>query len=68
MWRFQRHQLIVYVHKKLEKYIKENKKSALAKLMFKKLIWIDIKINDELPRDQFKVYSRKRKKDVTNEV
>ena len=60
--------LIVYVHKKLEKYIKENKKSALAKLMFKKLIWIDIKINDELPRDQFKVYSRKRKKDVTNEV
>ena len=60
--------LIIYVHEELKHYIKENKQSSLTKLMFMKLMWIEIKVDSDMPKNQFRVYSKKRKKDVTKEV
>ena len=36
--------------------------------MFKKLMWIEIKLNEKLHSNEFRVFSKKRKKDITNEV
>jgi hypothetical protein len=36
--------------------------------MFRKLMWIEIKTDDSLHVNTFRVFSKKRKKDVTNEV
>ena len=36
--------------------------------MFKKLMWIEIKLEEKLNSNEFRVYSKKRKKDVTHEV
>ena len=66
--KFRDRRLIIYVNKNLESYIMQNKKRSLNKFMFKKLMWIEIKIDSELTSSEFKVYSKKRKKDVTNEV
>ncbi|MBI45609.1 MAG: ribonuclease G [Candidatus Marinimicrobia bacterium] len=60
--------LIIYTHKKIEEYVYTNKKSNLNKLMFKKLMWIEIKTDPTLNVNEFKVFSKKRKKEVTDEV
>jgi len=60
--------LIIYVNKKVEEYILNSKRKSLNKLMFKKLMWIEIKIDKSLHINNFRVFSKKRKKDVTNEV
>jgi ribonuclease G len=60
--------LIIYVNKKVEEYILNSKKKSLNKLMFKKLMWIEIKLDKSLHINDFRVFSKKRKKDVTNEV
>ena len=60
--------LIIYVNKKVEEYILNSKKKSLNKLMFKKLMWIEIKTDKSLHINDFRVFSKKRKKDVTNEV
>jgi len=36
--------------------------------MFKKLMWIEFKTDSKLNINEFKVFSKKRKKDVTDEV
>ena len=36
--------------------------------MFRKLMWIEIKVDESLHINNFRVFSKKRKKDVTNEV
>ena len=60
--------LIVYVNEKLNEYIKISKKKAINTLIFKNWIWIDLKVDSLLKNNEFTVFSRKRKKDVTNEV
>jgi len=60
--------LIIYVNKKVEEYILNSKKKSLNKLMLKKLMWIEIKTDEILHINNFRVFSKKRKKDVTNEV
>ena len=60
--------LIIYVNEEIEKYLKTAKRSSLNKYMFKKLMWIEIKLDQKLHSNEFRVYSKKRKKDVTNEV
>ena len=60
--------LIIYVHKEVEEYIYKSKKKSLNKFMFKKLMWIEIKIDISLNINEFKVFSKKRKKDVTDEI
>ena len=60
--------LIIYVHKDIEEHIYDNKKSDLNKLMLRKLMWIEIKTDQSLNINEFKVFSKKRKKEVTDEV
>ena len=60
--------LIIYVNKLVEEFISTSKKKSLNKLMFRKLMWIEIKIDPTLNIHEFKVYSKKRKKDVTDQV
>ena len=60
--------LIIYVHKEIEQHIYNNKKGALNKLMFRKLMWIEIKTDSSVNINEFKVFSKKRKKEVTDEV
>ena len=60
--------LIVYVNEQLNDFIKNSKKKAINKLMFRNWVWIDLKIDPVLKINDFRVFSRKRKKDITNEV
>tara|TARA_Y100001970_G_scaffold171602_1_gene209767 strand:- start:11 stop:1528 length:1518 start_codon:yes stop_codon:yes gene_type:complete len=60
--------LIVYVDEGMHKYINNNKNKIINTLIFKNWIWIELKIDNSLNSNEFKVYSKKRKKDVTNEV
>ena len=60
--------LIIYTHKKIEEHVYANKKSDLNKLMFKKFMWIEIKTDPSLNINEFKVFSKKRKKEVTDEI
>ena len=49
-------------------YIKNTKKTAVNKLMFKNWLWINMKIDPKLKTNEYRVFSKKRKKDITNEV
>ena len=49
-------------------YINNNKKKIINTLIFKNWIWIELKIDNSLNSNDFRVFSKKRKKDVTNEV
>ena len=60
--------LVIFVHEKVEDYILNSKKKGLNKIMLRKIMWIQIKKDDSLNISDFRVYSKKRKKDVTNEV
>ena len=60
--------LIVYVNNDMYNYINNNKNKIINTLIFKNWIWIELKIDDSLNSNNFRVYSKKRKKDVTNEV
>ena len=60
--------LILYVNEDMEHYIKNNKKNSISKLILQNWIWIEVKVDNKLETHQFNVYSRSKKKDVTNEV
>ena len=60
--------LILYVNKHIYEYITKTREKTINSLIFKNWIWIELKIDDSINSNQFKVYSKKRKKDVTNEV
>ena len=44
------------------------KKAAINKLIFKNWIWINLKIDTNLKSNEYRIFSKKRKKDVTSEV
>ena len=60
--------MIIYVNEEIEKYLKTAKRKSLNRYMFKKLMWIEIKLDQKLHSNEFRVFSKKRKKDITNEV
>ena len=60
--------LIVFVDEGMHNYINNNKNKIINTLIFKNWIWIELKIDNSLNSNEFRVYSKKRKKDVTNEV
>ena len=60
--------LILYVNEQMDEYFKKTRKNSIAKLIFKNWIWIETKIDPNLLSNQYRVYSKSRKKDVTNEV
>ena len=49
-------------------YIKNTKKSVVNKLMLKNWLWINLKIDPKLKTNNYRIFSKKRKKDVTHEV
>ena len=60
--------LVLYVNESMDNYFKNTRKNSIAKLIFKNWIWIESKIDSSLQSNQYRVYSKSRKKDVTNEV
>ena len=66
--KFSDKRLIIYVNEQMYDYIKNTKKSAVNKLMFKNWLWITLKIDSSLNNNEYTVFSKKRKKDITNEV
>ena len=60
--------LILYVNKHIYEYITKTREKTINSLIFKNWIWIELKIDDSINSNEFRVYSKKRKKDVTNEV
>ena len=60
--------LILYVNKFIYDYITKTKEKTINSLIFKNWIWIELKIDNSINSNEFRVYSKKRKKDVTNEV
>ena len=66
--KFKDRRLILYVNENMYNYFKTTRKNSIAKLIFKNWIWIESKIDPKLLSNQYRVYSKSRKKDVTNEV
>ena len=66
--RFNDRRLILYVNKSVNNYLTKTKEKIVNTLIFKNWIWIELKIDDSIHSNEFRVYSKKRKKDVTNEV
>mgnify|MGYP006089019997 CR=1 FL=1 len=60
--------LIVYLSPKEANYILKEKKHFTKNFLFKNWMLITIKPNPELELNNFVVYSKKQRKDVTNEV
>ena len=54
--------LILYINENMDKYFRETRKNSIAKLIFKNWIWIELKIDESLHSNEFRVYSKKRRK------
>ena len=66
--KFSDKRLIIYLHPDEANYILKEKKQFIKNLLFKNWMLIDIKPNSELALNNFMIYSKKQRKDVTNEV
>ena len=60
--------LRIDIHPQMATYIHETKSKVIAGFMWQNWILIEVKDNPEVPIDSFRVYSKKRRKDVTDEV
>ncbi len=66
--KFSDRRLSFIVHPDLAKYIQDNRSKLLKGFMWDNWMIIDLKEDDTLALDEFRVYSKKRKRDVTAEV
>ncbi len=60
--------LIITVHSSLAEYLNETKLKVVKNFMWQHWVWLEIKADDTLYPDNFRVYSKRRKTDVTDEV
>jgi len=60
--------LRIDLHPDMADYIYQTKSKVISSFMWKNWILIEIQKNPEIPRDSFRIYSKKRRKDVTDEV
>lgn len=60
--------LIIYLNPELNSFFKETKSSEIRGFMWKNWMLLDFKADPELSKHEFRVFSKKRKKDVTDEV
>ena len=60
--------LVLYVNEDMDKYFSTTRRNSINKLIFKNWIWIETKIDSNLLSNQYRIYSKSRKKDVTHEV
>ena len=66
--KFSDKRLIIYLHPEETNFILKEKKKFVKNLLFKNWMLVDFKSNSELALNNFTVYSKKQRKDVTNEV
>ena len=60
--------LVITVHPSLAGYLKETKSQVVKSFMWQHWVWLEIKADEILRPDDFHVYSKRRKVDVTDEV
>ena len=60
--------LRIDLHPEMADYINETKSKVISGFMWKNWILIEVKKDPLIPMDSFRVYSKKRRKDVTDEV
>ena len=60
--------LTVQVHPELGEYLLENRKERLKRIRKSTRVWLNVEADPELSEDEYRIFSRKRKIDVTNEV
>ena len=60
--------LRIDLHPEMADYIYETKSKVISGFMWKNWILIEVQKDPEIPVDSFRVYSKKRRKDVTDEV
>ena len=66
--KFSDKRLILYVNEGLNDYINNSMNKVMNKLMLKNWLWLTLKIDPQLHNNEFRIFSKKRKKDVTREV
>ena len=66
--KFSDRRLIIYLHPDEANYILTEKKQFIKNLLFKKWMLINIKPDKTLDLNNFKIYSKKQRKDVTDQV
>jgi ribonuclease G len=60
--------LTVQVHPDLGEYLLENRKERLKRIRKSTRVWLNVEADPELSEDEYRIFSRKRKIDITNEV
>ena len=59
---------MIYLHPDEANYILKEKKQFIKNLLFKNWMLIEVKPNSELALNNFMIYSKKQRKDVTDQV
>jgi len=60
--------LIITVHPSLAEYLSDTKTKVVKNLMWQHWVFLEIKTDETISLDRFRVYSKRRKTDVTDEV
>ncbi|MFC1535694.1 ribonuclease E/G [Candidatus Neomarinimicrobiota bacterium] len=60
--------LVITVHPALAGYLKQTKSQVVKNFIWQHWVWLEIKADETLRPDDFHVYSKRRKADVTDEV
>ncbi len=59
--------LTVMVHPEVGNYLLENRKERLKNMRKSTRVWLNVETDDSLEQNNYRVFSRKRKTDITNE-
>lgn len=60
--------LTVQVHPELGEYLLENRKERLKRIRKSTRVWLNVEADPDLDEEEYRIFSRKRKVDVTDEV
>ena len=60
--------LVIHLHPLLSAYIKENRPKLINKMMWNNWLYLEFEENNEIQKDQFRVYSKKRKDFVSENI
>ncbi len=60
--------LTVQVHPEIGEYLLENRKERLKRIRRSTRVWLNVEADPDLEADVYRIFSRKRNVDVTNEV
>jgi hypothetical protein len=60
--------LTVQVHPELGGYLLENRKERLKAIRKSTRVWLNVESDPDLSEEEYRIFSRKRKVDITGEV